>query len=58
MTNYYQGWIGAILDDRTFKLSTYCADINANDLINAALQAEVPRAAASYNVACWCRSRE
>lgn len=53
MKNYYQGWIGALLDDGTFKPGTYCADSNANDLINAAQQEYAAHGLPSGNPAFW-----
>jgi len=53
MKNYYQGWIGALLDDATFKPGTYCADGNANDLINAAQQEYASHGLPSGNPAFW-----
>jgi hypothetical protein len=53
MTNYYQGWIGAILDGGTFKPGTYCADTNANDLINAAQQEYAAHGLPSGNPSFW-----
>jgi hypothetical protein len=53
MKDYYQGWIGAVLDDGTFKPGTYCADSNANDLINAAQQEYAAHGLPSGNPAFW-----
>ncbi len=53
MKAYYQGWIGAILDDGTFKPGTYCADSNANDLINAAQQEFAAHGLPGGNPAFW-----
>jgi len=53
MKSYYQGWIGAILDDGSFKPGTYCADTNANDLINAAQQEYAAHNLPGGNPAFW-----
>jgi hypothetical protein len=53
MKDYYQGWIGAVLDDGNFKPGTYCADSNANDLINAAQQEYAAHGLPSGNPAFW-----
>lgn len=53
MKSYYQGWVGAILDDGKFKPGTYCADSNANDLINAAQQEYAAHGLPGGNPAFW-----
>jgi hypothetical protein len=53
MRDYYQGWIGTILDDGKFKTGTYCADTNANDLINAAQQEFAAHGLPGGNPAFW-----
>src|ERR1700728_296714 len=53
LKNYFQGWVGALLHDATFKPGTYCADTNANDLINAAQQEYAAHGLPSGNPAFW-----
>jgi hypothetical protein len=53
MKDYYKGWIGAILDDGKFKPGTYCADSNANDLINAAQEEYAAHGLPGGNPAFW-----
>lgn len=53
MKDYYQGWVSAILDSGTAKPGTYCADSNANDLINAAQQEYAAHGLPGGNPAFW-----
>ena len=53
MTDYYRGWISAILDSGSVKPGTYCADTNANDLINAAQQEYAAHGLPGGNPAFW-----
>lgn len=53
MKDYYQGWVGAILDDGKFKPGTYCADSNANEIFNAAQQEYAAHGLPGGNPAFW-----
>jgi len=35
-TDYYRGWLAAVLDSQTFQPGTYCAKVNFNDVDGAA----------------------
>jgi hypothetical protein len=38
MSNYYRGWLSAVLDDGVFLGGTYCANQNANEVLAVAKQ--------------------